>query len=982
MPLSAWSQQDRLLRLNTPLGEEVLLAESVNGFEDLQHGYRFDISALATDAHLSLKTLIGQPALLELQTPAGFRPFHGHITQAQAVGANGGLARYRLVLEPWLAFLAFTRDSAVYQDLTVVNILDAIFQSYQGQGTLNPQWRYDLADASVYPRRSLTTQYQETDAAFMQRLLAEDGLFLWFEHHAEAASTGFGSHTLVIADHNGACPANTQPLIRFTQAGAVLPDDSIDRLRLRSAVTIGQTRLQSWDYRSLSTREVQAAGDAPAAKGEYYATLGAYAYTGPSHGERLATVIQQAFSAQARVLDGEGTARSLTPGTTFTLHEHPHPATQAPLLLTRVEHQAHNNLSADLYALVEQNLGLPQWQELDAVHTDHSARQAGQRVFYRNRFTAIPAEVPYRNPCVDALGQLRCRKPSVHGQQTAIVVGPPGDVIHTDRDHRVKVQFHWQRGDSSHSRLPAPRAGHSGAPADHRAGTWVRVLANLAPTAGANWGGHSLPRIGQEVLVDFIDGDVDRPVVIGALYNGQAQPDAQANPVSQGAGAAIGGHSPWFPGHAGGHAHPASLSGLKSQALGASQQGQGAYSQLVFDDSPQQSRLSVQHHAAPHQGTAELNLGSLRQQTDNQRLTPTGFGAELKTENSAAVRAGQGLLLSCDSQTQAQGQQLASPEARAQLQQSLALQTGLTHAARQHQAQLPQENLNQALPAQQHLQHSLDTLAATDGENHVAAYSEPHLQLSAPGGIAASTMQDGIISAGNSTSLTAGHDLNLLSQGNLYHQVKAGISLFTQGNPAAPSNPVQTTGIALHAATGKVSLQSQSDKTTLTASQTLTIASTQAGIRIAAPHHLLMTAQGAGIILEGGNITLTAPGTAAFKASMKVLAGAGRIPIKLPSFPKSQIHIDESNQVLYSQQINAADFLSKWESNVGISYEFWQKNSKNQIAAGNLNGHGISTRVFTDKEEELILILGDSSWEVIIPKEPVAPNEKEDDHDY
>ncbi|MBA4155644.1 DUF2345 domain-containing protein, partial [Flavobacterium sp.] len=202
------------------------------------------------------------------------------------------------------------------------------------------------------------------------------------------------------------------------------------------------------------------------------------------------------------------------------------------------------------------------------------------------------------------------------------------------------------------------------------------------------------------------------------------------------------------------------------------------------------------------------------------------------------------------------------------------------------------------------------------------------------------------------------------------------------GKPPETANPIQTTGIALHAATGKVSMQSQSDQTRLTADKTLTIASTQASIRIAAPHHLLMTAQGAGIQLEGGNITLTAPGTAAFKASMKVLAGAGRIPIKLPSFPKSQIHIDESNQVLYSQQINAADFLSKWESNVGISYEFWQKNSKNQIAAGNLNGHGISTRVFTDKEEELILILGDSSWEVIIPKEPVAPNEKEDDHDY
>ena len=129
-------------------------------------------------------------------------------------------------------------------------------------------------------------------------------------------------------------------------------------------------------------------------------------------------------------------------------------------------------------------------------------------------------------------------RPTVHGQQTAIVVGPPGAMVHTDRDHRIKVQFHWQRGDASHSRLshPAPD-GHVGAPANDTAGTWVRVATPLAPIAGANWGSNAIPRVGQEVLVDFIEGDIDRPVVIGALYNGKGQADAQHNQFSQGAGA-------------------------------------------------------------------------------------------------------------------------------------------------------------------------------------------------------------------------------------------------------------------------------------------------------------------------------------------------------------------------------------------------------------------------------------------------------------
>ena len=195
-------QQERLLRLHTPLGPEVLVAERLSGAEAVDAGFRLEITALSIDAHLSLDGLLGQPVLLELLTAdsrTDLRPFHGHVTAFKRDGSNGGLARYRLVVEPWLAFLRQRVDSYVFQDKTVVEIVEDVFADYAEAGALVPAWRWELADRSVYAKRSLTTQYAESDHAFLQRLLAEEGIFHWFEHACDAASDTLGRHTLVPA---------------------------------------------------------------------------------------------------------------------------------------------------------------------------------------------------------------------------------------------------------------------------------------------------------------------------------------------------------------------------------------------------------------------------------------------------------------------------------------------------------------------------------------------------------------------------------------------------------------------------------------------------------------------------------------------------------------------------------------------------------------------------------------------------------------
>jgi type VI secretion system secreted protein VgrG len=229
-------------------------------------------------------------------------------------------------------------------------------------------------------------------------------------------------------------------------------------------------------------------------------------------------------------------------------------------------------------------------------------------------------------------------------------------VIHTDRDHRIKVQFHWQRGAASHSRLPSiPYPdGHTGAPGDDTAGTWVRVA---TPIAGANWGSNMVPRVGQEVLVDFLEGDIDRPVVIGSLYNGRGQPTRSTTRSRTAREAQC---DRQCPGMVSGRERRARAPGGAVGIKIAGDAGQpgghgGAYSQLVFDDSPGQSRLALQRHTKPHDGAAELNLGQLRHQSDNARLQPAGFGAELKTAHSAALRAGQGMLLSSDARNGGSG---------------------------------------------------------------------------------------------------------------------------------------------------------------------------------------------------------------------------------------------------------------------------------------------------------------------------------------
>jgi uncharacterized protein (DUF2345 family) len=677
----------------------------------------------------------------------------------------------------------------------------------------------------------------------------------------------------------------------------------------------------------------------------------------------------QSLQARKQVHIGAGTVRALAPATTFTLHEHSiyDGGDDATFAIVRVRHLAHNNLEADTDNSLTRLLGecpLRQANSAELGLSLHASRhRPGDRPTYRNRIDAILNSVPFRAPRTDSRGHLLYPRPLVCGQQTAIVVGPPGSVIHTDRDHRIKVQFHWQRGDASHSRLTHPSPdGHTGAPANDKSGVWLRVATPLAPVAGANWGSHALPRVGQEVLVDFMEGDPDRPVVIGTLYNRAAV----------GPGATTGNAPMWFPGEEGGHAHPAVLSGIKSQSMQASQAGDGAFSQLVFDDTPAQARVTLQHHARPHRGTAELNLGHLRHQADNLRLATVGLGVELKTENGTALRAGRGLLLATDRLSPA-GAHLDSREAASQIEQSAQLASTLASTAQKQNALLPGEGQPQDLPALKGMQRSVEVVqaagegAASGGASRgsATAYAEPHLQLSTPAGIAAVTPASAHFSAGGASFVGAGQAINFVSAANWFHSVKSGISLFTYGKAGNANKPVTETGIRLHAATGKVSSQSQDGPTRLTADKAITVASVTKSVTIGAREHVLLTAQGAGIKLSGGNIELQGPGKIEFKASMKELAGAASSALAMPSLPKAA-PIVSTDKPVYSQQFDLSH-LARNEApafaSARLPYTIYDKAGR-FLAQGETDEHGVTDRVFTNEPTEVVLLVGDGEWQV------------------
>ncbi|QOW23191.1 type VI secretion system tip protein VgrG [Lysobacter avium] len=823
--LSRVSQDERLIELSTAL-PDALVVERFEGREAVCDDFRFTVDCLSTDAFLDARALLGQPMSLRLRLAnGGLRHWHGHCTRVLPLGSDGGLARYRLVMEPWTAFLKLRRNALVFQDLDALGVLERVLDDY-------PQAALRVDATQALPTYPITTQYRESDHAFVFRLLADAGLAWRFEH----AQDSEGGVTLVVFDRDAAVPEAMEPTLRFHRSDATEASDAIQRFSEQRQTTASIVGTASWQPAQVEAVATVATG-APAGPNapslESFSAPRSGRFASRSDADQHASLQLDALRLPQRVHHGAGSVRSMAAGFGFILTQHPDLSGQAFLPLV-IEHRAANNLDSGVVEL----LG-----------------HAGdiERGNYRNRFLAVTSGTP--------VVPVARYKPSAPGLQTAMVVGLPESAVTSTRDHQVRIQFPWQRGTAPNTGGLTDTGSHANpdghAPGDDTSGTWVRVAEWMA---GPNWGSHALPRVGSEVLVEFLHGDIDQPVITGQLYNGNVAPPFALADASN---------------------HPGTLSGLHTQSLDGSDT-----QQWVMDDAPGQLRQRLHTSLAD----SRLELGYLIDHDNARRSGVRGSGFDLATLGWANVRAGQGMLLSTTGRPDGVSTQMDVTEAVAQLKgaqrtaQALDDAVGIAQVAPLRANERQTDLLGSVDPEQDgHYSGAVNGQAATkpaggqrDGGDPVERLATPLMFVEGPDAIALATPKSALAYAGGNLHLTTQQDAHIAA-GQTFAGVAGGqLALFAQRGP-----------IKAIAADGPVSLQAHTGKLEVLADQSVTITASDERIDVLAKEKIILQAGQTRITLEGGDITFACPGEFRVKAGQVPFAGGAKAENTIPALPIS-----------------------------------------------------------------------------------------------
>jgi type VI secretion system VgrG family protein len=959
--LRQWRTDTRLYTLASASRERPLpadlMVESFVLHDAVSEPFSLYLNALVLDAHVELKQLYARPITLLTTLADGSQARRsGYVTEAWSLQSDGGLARKALLVRPWIALLGHSLQSRIWQDKSVIEIVEDVLADHASIAA----WHWD-EDVPAYiaqglsarneGRRSYCVQYRESDLAFLQRLLAEEGI-AWRVEEDEAAP---GGHRVVFFVDSSRQPEDATSAaslggrgIRFHGSSSQEAQDSIQALAALRQLGPTATVVQGWDYKSNAaiTAEVPTAhswgGQEATSLQSWlssYDPSGDFIWGSQAEAQFAATRLQEALEARYKGWLGRGTVRTLRAGTWATLTQ----STLDPLdkfgqaegdkdfFFTQVHALGINNLPKDLSDAIARTLGdgeLPDTPSDLAIDTQ-ALRERAARTGYACQFQALRRKVPWRAVLLDDTGSRPRPRPTALGPQTAIVVGPQGqtqpqgaDELYTDRLGRIKVKFHWQANPF------APQRANS----DHSC--WVRVMQRAA-TAG---GGHQfIPRIGQEVLVGFLGNDIDRPVVIASLYNGQGESGtsptpggAQANPDTQAlaestdhrpssqmnrVNSGSGGNSPAWHGAAPGaategsegQANAAALSGVKSKEFGGS-----GHNQLVLDDTPQQ--LRTQLHSTHNQ--TWLQMGHLLHQADNHRGSFRGLGFELRTDGWGGLRAARGVMLSTFGLNNGLGQ-TAEPAGdnapgMALAKQAQQLSQTFHQAATTHQTvglataagslQGGQSALNnQAAPAAA-LTKSLSGMVSSTslpnaladaadrltqvGTDKVPHTADPDIALIGKAGIGLTAGQDLHLSSGDTTQIASGQDTHWAVGGQA--RVQTGQAIGVLAGAIQPGADAAGKGLTLIAAQGPIDLQAQAGPAQVAAKQTLELKTASGVVNIAAAKKVVLAVSGgASITIEGGQFTAQCPGKITVKAGKKAMVGPGTMGWQMPTFPQS-----------------------------------------------------------------------------------------------
>ncbi|GKS92251.1 type VI secretion system tip protein VgrG [Acidovorax sp. SUPP2539] len=464
----------RRVTIKTALGE-ALQFRQLRGEEALSSLYSFDVDLLSEGRDIDPKALLGKTATVEIETEGGGKRYlDGLVTRFGMQGQDHRLYSYHLRLQPWLWVATRRQDFRIFQFKTVPQIVQEVLGRYG--------YPLQLKLTRAYRAWDYCVQYGESDFDFVSRLLEHEGAYYYFQHAS-------GQHTLVIADDivAGHEPLPGAAVIPFypPEKSATADRENIHAWTLGEEIKPGRYYNDDYDFKKprsdLSNMRQQPPGHAHDAY-EIYEWPGGYVQHGD--GEQYARVrLQEGLTGHSTVR-GESRHRSLATGYTFTLENYPRGDQNRQYLITGVTYHLHENPRSSSFNSAKPGEALKHNEE--------------QGSFQKFSLTAQPTSLPY-TPA------RKTQRPRTTGPQTAVVVGPAGEEIWTDEYGRIKVQFHWDR-------LGAM---------DENSSCWVRVATSWA---GSGFGAISIPRIGHEVVVDFLNGDPDYPLVVGCVYNAANMP--------------------------------------------------------------------------------------------------------------------------------------------------------------------------------------------------------------------------------------------------------------------------------------------------------------------------------------------------------------------------------------------------------------------------------------------------------------------------
>ncbi|MEQ1107489.1 type VI secretion system Vgr family protein [Acinetobacter seifertii] len=896
---------------NELLNNQIFL-QRIEGQHQLNGSLMAELICLSTNAQIALKQFIGVQVAVDQVTDSGqlFRTT-GIVTEASYGQSDGALTLYKLTIEDATNLWHKRRNSRVFMNKSIVEITEVLFKEWQEKSPLfAASLSLDLGGLSQnYDIRPFTMQHNETDYDFLTRLWRSEGIS-WLIDESELFVPHFTApiqaQKLRLIDDNSQYQALERSSIRYHRSSATEYQDSITGFVAVRSLQPTAVHVQRWQPDALAQEEgngsvvtththsdnfdsaslslEQAWHVSPAwmqdLKGEDQASA-----SGSSQLEKLNQHFTDMHASRAKYFKAYSSVRDSQVGYWFNLREHPeidqHEGADQEFLIIAKNFYNQNNLPKDLHQQVSQLLTQSRW---DQHGYDDIERQGNELTLIRRQIKTAPEYNPEQH------------RPIAYPQR-AKVVGPQGETIHVDEWGRIKVRFLFTRSDDH---------GHDGGAGSNDNDTdsaWVDVL---TPWAGEGYGARFLPRIGEVVVIDFFDGNIDRPFVTGRIHEAQRSPtkfDVKGQlPATK------------------------KLSGIRSQEINGS-----GFNQLRFDDTTGQISTQLQSsHAA-----TQLNLGNLSHPKEQETSQGRGEGFELRTDAWGAVRAGRGLYISTYKQVQAQGVHLDANETKHQLESGLKNSKALSDVAKNQQTD-PLEVLD-------HLKTFLDQIEQQD-KDRAAAFKQAIMVLSAPNSVVVASNADIHLSADSQISQTAGDSINLSTQKNLIAHAHNKISFFAAQD-----------GARLYAGKGKIELQAQSDGTDIIARKGIQIISTEDRVEITSPKEIILSAGGSQLKINDSGIFPITGSKFEVKAGQHLFMSGANIVVPKISLPTIKTLF--SNKINYNWNINSEGkkelFIINKNNNSLIKTHKNELDNKNNLS---------SLRFYTPEEIDFTAVVFNSDY--------------------